>query len=71
MINDFGQSTKVVKVEVKIRIIINSTDSDGIFHNCLFDTVHEGSVQIFVSVRTMLACCLMENLIPAFQFVSD
>ena len=57
MINDFGQSTKVVKVEVKIRIIINSTDSDGIFHNCLFDTVHEGSVQIVVSVRTMLACC--------------
>ena len=56
MINDFGLSTKVVKVEVKIRIIINSTDSDGIFHNCLFDTVHEGSVQIFVSVRTMLAC---------------
>ena len=56
MINDFGQSTKVVKVEVKIRIIINSTDSDGIFHNCLFDMVHEGSVQIFVSVRTMLPC---------------
>ena len=56
MTNDFGLSTKVVKVKVKIRIIIITTDSDGIFHNCLFDTVHEGSVQIFVSVRTMLAC---------------